>query len=99
MTLTIDAWRAGRLNSWWSAWSRALVVGTTGLLGLLGLAERFHAEMVKARLVTGEAAALDALPWGRMAWDAMVVALVGLVASSYVVLSLIDEFHDKRVPA
>jgi hypothetical protein len=98
VTLTIDAWRAGRLTRWDGRWPWALIAGTTAVLASLALWERLRAEWVWIQVVGGDFS-LASLPLQRIGWDVFTAALIGFVASAYVVLSLIDENDDERVEA
>jgi hypothetical protein len=93
MTFTIDAWRAERLSGWGSPWPWGVIGGTTGLLAAMGFLERYWAAVAAVEAGT------KSIDWIRVASDTAVAGLVGLVASSYVVQSLMDEFDEKRVAA
>ena len=92
MILTVDAWRAGLLQSWrHGRWPWTLVGLTTGSLAALGFWERFGASV---------AADTGAVAWTGVLYAAATAGSVGLVASAYVVQSLMDEFEEpERVPA
>jgi hypothetical protein len=91
MALTIDAWRAGMLTGWDSRWPAGLVGFTTLALAALGAWDRYESlTAIEGGVVEPAKVLLAALNAG----------LVGLVASVYVVQSLMDEFEETgSVPA
>jgi hypothetical protein len=92
MALTIDAWRAGKLTGWASRWPASLVALSTVSLAALAAWERYRS------LATLESGTDDAAT--KVLVAAVSAGLVGLVASAYVVQSLMDEFDEpRRVPA
>lgn len=89
--LTIDAWRAGRLTGWDAPWPRGLVATATLGLAALGGWERYRS------LAAIEGVAVD---FAKLPVAMTSAGLVGLVASAYVLQSLMDEFTDaKGAPA
>lgn len=91
MALTVDAWRAGKLTGWNARWPGGLVGFATLALAGLGAWDRY------ASLAAVEGAGIEP---DKVLIAALSAGLVGLVASVYVVQSLMDEFDETRsVPA
>ena len=87
ITLMVDAWRAGRLTGWNAPWPRGLVALATFGLAALGAWDRYRS----LAAIEGQAVDFSKLPIA-----ATSAGLVGLVASVYVLQSLMDEFAEPK---
>ena len=87
IALIVDAWRAGKLVRWGAPWPVGLVAFAALALGGLGAWDRYQS------LAAVEGAVLDQ---AKIMLAGASAAIVGLVAATYVLQSLMDEFEDGR---